>query len=364
MELEPITHLEKSIAGTVAPVTHLEKVIEQYGGGGGGAGLDDSFKDALMDCFANVAWATEDGQQYYDALEAALYPLDHITAVYTQSGTVYDTDSLDSLKADLIVTAFYQGGGSKTVTGYTLSGTLTVGTSTITVGYSGKTADFTVMVTHSAIPSGYIKNGLVFFLDGKSAQSGEWVDIVGSKSFTLTDCTVSSNGVVFNGTSSKGICSGQITSDWGNETIEVVISGYSDGTALQRMSILSQPEINSANGIDMLFAYEGSYTKIAIVSDGTNRTFKTFQKNLNARCLSASASNAVVNGTEQAGTGSTTFSANTSGNTYLGAYGEGSAEIVRYFGGTIHAVRIYNRKLSVAEMQANQQTDMTYYGLS
>lgn len=36
MELEPITHLEKSIAGTVAPVTHLEKVIEQYGGGGGG----------------------------------------------------------------------------------------------------------------------------------------------------------------------------------------------------------------------------------------------------------------------------------------------------------------------------------------
>ncbi len=37
MELEPITHLEKSIAGTVAPVTHLEKVIEQYGGGGGGA---------------------------------------------------------------------------------------------------------------------------------------------------------------------------------------------------------------------------------------------------------------------------------------------------------------------------------------
>lgn len=39
MELEPITHLEKSIAGTVAPVTHLEKVIEQYGGGGGGGAV-------------------------------------------------------------------------------------------------------------------------------------------------------------------------------------------------------------------------------------------------------------------------------------------------------------------------------------
>jgi hypothetical protein len=31
---EPVTHLEKTIAGTVEPVTHLEKIIEQYGGGG------------------------------------------------------------------------------------------------------------------------------------------------------------------------------------------------------------------------------------------------------------------------------------------------------------------------------------------
>lgn len=32
--VEPVTHLEKAIAGTVEPVTHLEKVIDQYGGGG------------------------------------------------------------------------------------------------------------------------------------------------------------------------------------------------------------------------------------------------------------------------------------------------------------------------------------------
>lgn len=37
MAIEPVTHLEKTIAGTVEPVTHLEKVIEQYGGGGGGS---------------------------------------------------------------------------------------------------------------------------------------------------------------------------------------------------------------------------------------------------------------------------------------------------------------------------------------
>ncbi len=72
-----------------------------------------------------------------------------ITAVYTQSGTVYDTDSLDSLKADLVVTANYSGGTSETVpaSNYTLSGTLTVGTSTITVSYAGLTTTFNVTVT-------------------------------------------------------------------------------------------------------------------------------------------------------------------------------------------------------------------------
>lgn len=36
--IEPVTHLEKTIAGTVSPVTHLEHVIALYGGGSGSAG--------------------------------------------------------------------------------------------------------------------------------------------------------------------------------------------------------------------------------------------------------------------------------------------------------------------------------------
>ena len=35
----PVTHLEKTIAGEVQPVTHLEHVIAEYGGGGGGGGF-------------------------------------------------------------------------------------------------------------------------------------------------------------------------------------------------------------------------------------------------------------------------------------------------------------------------------------
>lgn len=117
-----------------------------------GAGLTADVKEALLACFEHVAWIDEDGQDYYDALESALYPpanLVSISAVYTQSGTVYTNDSLDVLKNDLVVTALYDDQSSSTVTSYTLSGTLTVGTSTITVTYGGKTTTFTVNVTQA-----------------------------------------------------------------------------------------------------------------------------------------------------------------------------------------------------------------------
>ena len=120
--------------------------------------VPDDVKQALLQIASKVAYIDGDGQDYYDALESALYPdaeLVSISAVYTQSGTVYDTDSLDSLKSDLVVTALYSDASTATVTAYTLSGTLTEGTSTITVTYSGETTTFNVTVTHSLVPSGY-----------------------------------------------------------------------------------------------------------------------------------------------------------------------------------------------------------------
>ena len=79
--------------------------------------------------------------------------LTSISAVYTQSGTVYNTDTLDSLKDDLVVTAHYGDTTTATVPSadYTLSGTLEVGTSTIVVSYGGKTATFNVTVTQHEV---------------------------------------------------------------------------------------------------------------------------------------------------------------------------------------------------------------------
>ena len=120
--------------------------------------LSPAVKAALLQIAEKVAYVDENGQDYYDALDAALSAkaLLQITAVYTQSGTVYDTDTLDSLKSDLVVTAYYDDGTTGDVTSAAvLSGTLEEGTSTITATYQEKTATFDVTVTHSPVPREY-----------------------------------------------------------------------------------------------------------------------------------------------------------------------------------------------------------------
>ena len=117
-----------------------------------GLGFTEEFKQALLACLNNVAWATPDGQSLVEALEDALYPEVHLTSItadYEQDRPILDTDSLDLVRLDLVVTANYSDGTSETLAddAYTLTGTLTVGTSTITVGYQGKTDTIEVVVT-------------------------------------------------------------------------------------------------------------------------------------------------------------------------------------------------------------------------
>ena len=165
--------------------------------GGGGGGLTEDVKQALLDCFAHVAWTDEQGQDYYDALEAALYPpadLVSISAVYTQSGAVYDNASLDDLKADLVVTATYDDSSTDEVDDYILSGTLTVGTSTITVSYGDKTDTFTVTVTEH----GWVNNVYTLtsddFVQGKITVGYPYHDSVTNRiSYVGLDITASSD---------------------------------------------------------------------------------------------------------------------------------------------------------------------------
>lgn len=142
-----------------------------YDLGGSGTGLTDDAKVALLQLAQKMAYIDEDGQDYYDDLYDALYPpappsaLSYITCSYTQSGTVYDTDTLDSLKSDLTVIAHYDNGSTAPITNYTLSGSLVAGTSTITVSYSGKTTTFNVTVTHQSVSTYNITSVGTFIRD-------------------------------------------------------------------------------------------------------------------------------------------------------------------------------------------------------
>lgn len=119
----------------------------------GGDGLTESIKSALMDVVSHIGtWTDGNAQEHIDTLHDALYPptgLDSISAVYTQSGSVYEDTALNSLKSGLVVTAYYQDATTKTLNTneYALSGVLTLGTSTISVSYMGKTTSFTVTVS-------------------------------------------------------------------------------------------------------------------------------------------------------------------------------------------------------------------------
>lgn len=90
-----------------------------------------------------------------------------ITATYTQSGTVYAGDDLDDLKSDLVVTGTYSDSTTKSLTDYTLSGTLASGTSTITAHYGGFTATFSVTVS-SAPPLYTLYQGTTSMSSGNS----------------------------------------------------------------------------------------------------------------------------------------------------------------------------------------------------
>lgn len=115
--------------------------------------------------------------------------VESISAEYTQSGTVYTTDSLEALKDDLVVTATYEDQTSAVVTDYTLSGTLTEGTSTITVGFGGKTDTFTVTVTAPAF--------YPYVID-PSTEPGVGAGAVGAKAYPYNTNT-NSNRLHFSG---------------------------------------------------------------------------------------------------------------------------------------------------------------------
>lgn len=131
-------------------------------------GLTQSVKVALLACFEHCAWIDDDGQDYYDALETALYESDYpmITATFNPgSAVIYTDDTLNSLKQYITVT-YYSAYGATGVTvaaaDYTLSGTLTEGQNVIRVSYNDLSTTFVVTaIDYYNIHEWSMSNGLL-----------------------------------------------------------------------------------------------------------------------------------------------------------------------------------------------------------
>ena len=143
---------------------------------GGGGGLSTDIKNALLNCFANVAWSNNHGPNYYGALEQLLHPDIHLTYIDATfspgSAAFYETDTLDVLRQYLTVVGHYDTGATETIQNYVLTGELVRPTSIITVTYSGKTDTFAVDVSEAPIEYEYnwdFTESLTDLVAGKTA---------------------------------------------------------------------------------------------------------------------------------------------------------------------------------------------------
>ena len=195
----------------------------------GGGGLTDGIKTALLQIAQKVAYIDEHGQDYYDALYEAFYPgVTSISAVYTQSGTVYSTTDLNSLKSDLVVTAHYADGTTQVLanTEYTLSGTLATGTSVVTVSYGNKTTTFNVTVTGVvSIEAVYTQSGVVTDTDDLSVLIPDLVvtaTLSDDSTFVVPSSDYTLSGELSDSTSTITVTYGTLTDTFTVEVTEII----------------------------------------------------------------------------------------------------------------------------------------------
>lgn len=145
------------------------------------SGVPTEVKLAFDAIVQNIAFLNgEDYAGYKSTIHAWATEINlvSISAVFEQgSNIIYDSDSLDTLKQYLTVTASWSNGTTSTVASadYTLSGTLAEGTSIITVSYASKTTTFNVTVSERSVPSEYTKFDYIAYT-GTAPSTNQFTD--------------------------------------------------------------------------------------------------------------------------------------------------------------------------------------------
>ena len=199
----------------------------------------------------------------------------------------------------------------------------------------------------------YITDGLIFWLDGlnRGGIAGQWKDLIGGNVFTLYNCTENSNRVTFNGSTSYGEAAGGVWYDKNNATIEVAISNTAEKTA-----VFIHPSNGTNYGLSLFFGANNSMQTVC-----ANSTYQgtIFKPGYTKKTYSGTMTSCVAGKTQITSTaGKANWAVNSTGKMLLGK----RANETYFLNGSIYGVRIYNRKLSVSEMKANQAVDFERYG--
>lgn len=155
---------------TTETKTDLVSAINEAATSGGSA-LTDTQKELIITIMRNALY-TSNQSANIDALEETFAnTVVSISATLNLNGnTIYSDDTLDVLRQYLVVRATYDDGTKQTVTGYALSGTLTVGTSIVQVLYRDCTASVYVPVSQ-AVTRYTITNNLTGVTNSNTSES-------------------------------------------------------------------------------------------------------------------------------------------------------------------------------------------------
>lgn len=282
-------------------------------------GIPNDVKDALLELASKVAYVDNSGQAVYDALEESFYVVDHITAVYTQGQTVvYPTTSLDDLKTNLVVTAYYTDETTKAVTNYTLSGTLTEGTSTVTVTYKNKTATFDVTV--SAPPT---VQSISAVYSGGSVTAGASVDSLKANTVVTALYTDSHTETV---PSTDYTLSGDLSTS-GTKTVTVSYDGKTTTftvTVIEQVVLSSISAVYSGGTVSTTASLDSLKTNLVVTahySDSTTQTVASADYTLSGDISTVGTHTITVSYSGK----TTTFSVTSEAQQYL--YSKGSADV-------------------------------------
>ena len=226
-----------------------------------------------------------------------LAPGGSLSVVFAPTTAILDSNSLDDLRQYLTVT-YSHNGYSQIVTTYTLSGTLSVGTSTITVIYLNATTTFTVTVLHNyssalsvfvlhpASSTATYSDGAIRLKCNTTNDYNNWgVWTADTKSSTLWSTVtgktvkvrVKTTAPSFSdyGTVGVGIYKVNTTSlansncrrvglTWGNKSAD----GYMEGTFVCNINNFTNGTMNpTSSTVFGLFAYSHSLTNTLIIED-------------------------------------------------------------------------------------------------